>query len=70
MLMELKLDKGYFRNRVINLMRFIWILIITFMWTLGWAYENPPDLTELPIEALMNIEKFVARRKAPARSLE
>ena len=54
--MELKSDRGYFRNRVKSLMRFIWILIITFMWTLGWAYENPPDLTELPIEALMNIE--------------
>ena len=37
-------------------MRFIWILLLTFIATLGWAYENPTDLTELAIEALMNIE--------------
>ncbi|OGP69341.1 MAG: TonB-dependent receptor [Deltaproteobacteria bacterium RBG_13_47_9] len=38
------------------MMSFIWILLLTFIATLGWAYENPTDLTELAIEDLMKIE--------------
>ena len=38
------------------MMRFIWILLFTFIASLGWAYENPTDLTELAIEDLMKIE--------------
>jgi len=37
-------------------MRYFWILLLAFMATVGWAKENPTDLTELPIEDLMNIE--------------
>jgi iron complex outermembrane receptor protein len=37
-------------------MRYVWILLLLFMATLSWAKENPSDLTELPLEDLMNIE--------------
>ena len=51
------MDKSDFpRNRRKSLIRCIWILLPVFISSFVWADDHPKDLTELPIEDLMNIE--------------